>query len=76
MADELIDIADDGTDDDVDKERPDGSRHAALDAEPVRRSRLPVDIRKWLLSKVEVTGNDGGVEVRLAEEAAPAEEEV
>jgi hypothetical protein len=51
MADELIEIADDGTNDYVEKERSDGSKAIAFDAEHVQRSRLRVDTRKWLLSK-------------------------
>ena len=71
MSDELIDIAGDGTGDFVEKERPDGSKFAAFDAEHLQRSRPRVDTRKWLLSKAlpkisgdkltaEVTGQDGG----------------
>ncbi len=51
MADELVEISDDGTNDYVEKERQDGSKFVAFDAEHVQRSRLRVDTRKWLLSK-------------------------
>ena len=71
MADDLIEIADDGTNDFVEKERPDGTKHTAFDGEHVQGSRLRVDTRKWLLSRAlpkiygdkltaEVTGKDGG----------------
>ncbi len=46
MADDLLGIADDGTNDYVNTE--DGER---LNAEHVQRSRLRLDTRKWLLSK-------------------------
>lgn len=46
MADELLEIADDGTNDFTRTE--DGER---LNAEHVQRSRLRLDTRKWLLSK-------------------------
>lgn len=46
-ADELLEIADDGTNDWI--ERKDGK---ALNAEHINRSRLRVDTRKWLLAKV------------------------
>lgn len=46
MADELLGIADDGTNDYT--KTDDGER---LNAEHVQRSRLRLDTRKWLLSK-------------------------
>lgn len=51
MADDLVDIADDGTNDYVERERQDGTKHVVFDGEHVQRSRLRVDTRKWLLSK-------------------------
>lgn len=71
MADEIVDISDDGTNDYVERERADGSKHVVFDGEHVQRSRLRVDTRKWLLSKAlpkiygdrlvtEHTGKDGG----------------
>ena len=68
MADEMLEIADDGTNDYVTRENKDGSTYEALDSEHVQRSRLRVDTRKWLLGKalpklygdkVELTGKDG-----------------
>lgn len=46
-ADEIVEIADDGTQDT--KKRADGSE--TVDAEHIQRSRLRVDTRKWLMSK-------------------------
>jgi hypothetical protein len=65
MAEEILAISDDTSKDYI--ERKDGSR--AVDHEHVNRSRLRVDTRKWLLSKVlpkiygdkvELSGPDGG----------------
>lgn len=72
-ADELLDIADDGSRDTYTDEK--GNEH--VDVDVVQRSRLRVDTRKWLLSKMlpklygersalELTGKDGGpVEARV-----------
>ena len=68
MADELLDIAEDGTNDFVEKQGRNGA-FVALAEEHVRRSQLRIDTRKWLLSKllparfgdrVEHTGAGGG----------------
>ena len=71
MAEELLEIADDGSNDYMTRENKNGEEHEVLNAEHVQRSRLRVDTRKWLLSKVlpkvygdkvmqEITGKDGG----------------
>jgi hypothetical protein len=52
MADEIVDIADDGTNDYKTKTNGDGSTHEAFDSEHVQRSKLRVDTRKWLMSKL------------------------
>ena len=68
MADELLDIAEDGTNDYVEKQGRNGT-FVALNEEHVRRSQLRIDTRKWLLAKllparfgerVEHTGAGGG----------------
>lgn len=70
LFDEILDIADDGTNDWTTRQNYDGSTSEALNAEHVQRSRLRIDARKWYLSKVlpkkygdkvsaEVTGADG-----------------
>lgn len=65
LADELLDIADDGTNDYVDRVRDDGTTDRVLDGEHIMRSRLRVDTRKWVLSKVlpKIYGDKLGVEV-------------
>lgn len=52
MFDELVEIADDGTNDYMERERQDGSTFTVVDQEVIGRSRLRVDTRKWYLSKV------------------------
>jgi hypothetical protein len=70
LVEEILDIADDGTNDWIEKQNKDGSTYEALNAEHVQRSRLRVDARKWIASKlkpkkygekvsVEATGKDG-----------------
>lgn len=51
-AGECIDIADDGTTDYVTKIGRNGREYEAVDQEHIQRSRLRVDTRKWLLSKL------------------------
>lgn len=74
MAEEILDIADDGTNDYGFKEgdtKEGASANPVFLAEHVQRSKLRVDSRKWLLSKMapkkfgefqrtELTGKDGG----------------
>ena len=51
IAEEIIEISDDGTNDFMDRQSASGIQRC-LDAENVNRSRLRVDARKWLLSKM------------------------
>lgn len=71
LADENLDIADDGSNDYVQRENKDGSTYEAVDHDHIARSRLRIDARKWFASKVapkkygeksttEITGKDGG----------------
>jgi hypothetical protein len=71
LADEILTIADDSTNDTLVKERKDGDDYEVANAEWIARSRLRVDARKWLASKMapkkygdkvtqELTGADGG----------------
>lgn len=53
LADEIFDIADDGTNDWVEKQDDNGGTgDSILNHEHMQRSRLRVDTRKWYLSKV------------------------
>lgn len=69
-ADEMLDISDDGTTDYITKVGRNGHEYEAVDQEHIQRSRLRVDTRKWILSKLrpgtygdkvtaEVTGSVG-----------------
>lgn len=51
FADELVEIADDGRNDWVEREM-DGQTQRVVDHEHLQRSRLRVDARKWLMSKM------------------------
>ena len=51
-ADEMVDISDDGTTDFVTKVGRNGTEYEAVDQEHIQRSRLRVDTRKWLMSKL------------------------
>ena len=70
--DEIIDIADDGTNDYYEKEGKDGSTFMSFNGENVQRSRLRVDTRKWAMErmaakkygpqqKVDHTSSDGSM---------------
>lgn len=52
MADEILDIADDAANDFMTRRNADGSTSEALNSEHIQRSRLRVDSRKWLASKM------------------------
>jgi hypothetical protein len=51
LAEEMIDIADNGTNDWMDKNDPENPGYS-YNGEHVQRSRLRLDTRKWLLSKL------------------------
>jgi hypothetical protein len=52
MAEDLLDIADDGTNDWTTKTNKDGSEYDVVNAEVIARSKLRVDTRKWLMAKM------------------------
>lgn len=53
LADELIEIADDGTNDWMEKKGKDGENIGyELNGEHVQRSRIRVDVRKWIAAKL------------------------
>lgn len=52
LADELLDIADDATNDWMERETKNGWIERVVDAENINRSRLRVDTRKWIASKL------------------------
>jgi len=52
LANQILAIADDGEADVTEREREDGSKYTLVDQEHINRSRLRVDSRKWLASKL------------------------
>lgn len=71
VADEMLEIADDGTNDLTTVTDASGNDREVLNVDHVQRSKLRVDTRKWLLSKLapkkygdrvatELSGPDGG----------------
>lgn len=70
-ADELADIADDGTNDWVEVATKDGSK-VVLDREHVSRSELRISTRKWLLSKLvrPIYGDSQTVDVNATTKSA------
>ncbi len=70
IAEEALEIADDGTNDWIKRERQDGSTEDALNTEHVQRSKLRVETRLKLLAKwdpkrfgdrVDLTSSDGSM---------------
>lgn len=68
LADEIIEISDDGTNDWMTRQREDGSSFEVVDHEHITRSKLRVDARKWIAAKlkprkygekVDLTNSDG-----------------
>ena len=73
IAEETLEIADDGTNDWIERENKDGSTYTALDGEHVQRSKLRVETRLKLLAKwdpkrygdrVDHTSSDGSMSPR------------
>lgn len=52
LTDEMLDIADDSTNDYMMKKGEDGAEYEALNPEHIQRSRLRIETRKWLSSKL------------------------
>jgi hypothetical protein len=70
-ADETVDISDDSSGDYIERTRDDGSSYTTVDHDHIARSRLRVDTRKWIASKLkprkygdrvahELSGPNGG----------------
>lgn len=52
MAEEVVDIADDGRNDWIERQTRTGEIYHIVDNEAVQRSKLRVETRKWLMSKM------------------------
>lgn len=68
--DEILDIADDGSNDWMERKRQDGSIDEVVDHEHIQRSKLRVDARKWMAGKLapkkygdrlDLTSSDGSL---------------
>ena len=70
-ADELVDIAEDGRNDWVERERKDGSKEMVCDREHIQRSTLRVDTRKWMLAKLQPKQYGDKLALGGAEDLAP-----
>jgi hypothetical protein len=74
FADEIMAIADDGSNDTYEKDLGDGKSVEVTNTDVIQRSRLRVDTRKWVLSKVlpKIYGekldlkHEGGISVTLS----------
>lgn len=70
LFDEMLDIADDGSNDWIERKREDGSTDTVLDHEHVQRSKLRIEARKWMAGKLrpkvygdklDLTSSDGSM---------------
>jgi len=52
LADEMLDICDDSTNDYMDRKNKDGSENEVINSENIQRSRLRVDTRKWIAERM------------------------
>jgi hypothetical protein len=52
LFDEMLDIADDGSNDWMERKREDGSTEEVLNHEHIQRSKLRIDARKWMAGKL------------------------
>lgn len=84
LADDILEISDDARNDWMDREIKGGGTERVVDQEHIGRSRLRVDARKWLASKLkpkkygeklstELTGADGGP---VVVKAAPLDDQL
>lgn len=82
-AEEIMDIADDSTNDYVERKKKNGETFLALDTEAVLRSRLRIDTRKWMLSRMlpklfgekVINEHEGQVEIHVKQIVLPPEVE-
>ena len=76
MADELLEVADDGTNDWMERQDKEGKQMYILNGEHVQRSRLRLDTRKWLLSKAlpKIYGDKVSVEAHVTSHEDALEE--
>ena len=68
--DEAVDIADDGRNDWIERQRADGQITSSFNKENVERSRLRVESRKWMLTKLRNTKFGDKIEAKHTGDAA------
>jgi hypothetical protein len=52
LADEILEIADDTSNDWIEREGPDGKKYRVSNPDGLRRSKLQIGAREWLISKL------------------------
>jgi len=52
LVEESLEIADDSSNDWIDREGPDGKKYRVFNPDSIRRSKLRLGARKWLISKL------------------------
>jgi hypothetical protein len=52
LMDEILEIADDSSNDWIDREGADGKKYRVFNPDSIRRSKLRIGARKWLVSKL------------------------
>ena len=52
LMDDVLEIADDSSNDWIDGEGPDGKRYRVFNPDSIRQSKLRIGARKWLISKL------------------------
>lgn len=67
LAEDMLDIADDGTNDWMAQRAADGSITLVADKEHIQRSRLRIDTRKWLASKLKAKKYGDSAMVKMAD---------
>lgn len=72
MAEEILDIADDGTNDWMTRSTRDGTEYEVPNHEVVQRSKLRVDTRKWLMAKMKPKKYADTLDLTSAGEKLPA----
>lgn len=72
--DEILDIADDGSNDWMERKREDGSVDEAVNHEHIQRSKLRIEARRWMAGKLrpKVYGDKLGIEHDVSADLAAA----
>ena len=52
LMDEILEIADDSSNDWIEREGPDGKKYRVFNRDSIRQSKLRIEARKWLISKL------------------------